>query len=159
VFGLPDQDEGANSELSFRRTAADWNLCEACLTQRIRNAREKIQRDYVFDGNSDLIKRRPSVLKMLSAVLGPTKAAPGCLAARLYSGSEQSTAVLLLEEWRSRADFELSLYPARIKAIIAAIGLSTQPPIVRLDTVERRQGLDGLGLHLRQDCTSRRQPE
>jgi len=100
-------------------------------------------------------KKRDSVLKMLTAVLGPTKAAPGCLAARLYSGAEHSQAVLLSEEWRSRADFELSLYPARIKAIMAAIRLSTQPPIVRLDTVERREGLDGLAFHLRQHCTSR----
>jgi quinol monooxygenase YgiN len=87
-------------------------------------------------------KRQSSVLKTLRAVLGPTKAAPGCLAARLYSSGEQSKAVLLLEEWQSREDFDLSLYPARIEAICEAIGLSTHPPIVRLDTVERHEVLD-----------------
>ena len=54
-------------------------------------------------------KRQSSVLKTLRAVLEPTKAAPGCLAARLYSSAEQSKAVLLLEEWQSREDFDLSL--------------------------------------------------
>jgi quinol monooxygenase YgiN len=93
-------------------------------------------------------KTRSSVLKIMRAVLGPTRAAPGCLAARLYSSAEKSKAILLLEEWQSRADFELSLYPAKINAIIAAIELSIQPPIVRLDTVGRREGLDGLAIHL-----------
>ena len=87
-------------------------------------------------------KRRSLVLKTLRAVLGPTKAAPGCLAARLYSSAEQSTAVLLLEEWQSREDFDLSLYPARLRQSVRGLETPTYLLVVHLDTVERHEGLD-----------------
>ena len=53
--------------------------------------------------------RRPAVLQALRPVLGPTRVAPGCLDARLYSGDDGLKAVLLVEQWQSRAEFERSL--------------------------------------------------
>jgi quinol monooxygenase YgiN len=98
-------------------------------------------------------KRRTALLQTLRSVLDPTRAAPGCLEARLYYGTDKNRAVLLVEEWKSRADFELSLYPAKINAIVAAIELSSQAPVVRVDTVDRREGMDGLAISARKVWT------
>jgi quinol monooxygenase YgiN len=92
--------------------------------------------------------RRPAVLQTLRSVLGPTRVAPGCLDARLYSGTDKLKAVMLVEEWQSREEFEHSLDATKINAIVAAVELASEAPIVRVDTVERREGMAGLALYL-----------
>jgi hypothetical protein len=36
---------------------------------------------------------------------------------------------------------------AKLNAIVAAIELSSEAPVVRIDTVEREEGVDALSLH------------
>ena len=79
-------------------------------------------------------------------MLGPTRVAPGCLEARLYSDLDPRQTLLLVEEWDSREQFEQNLDAARLNAIVAAIELSSEAPVVRIDTVERREGIDVLAL-------------
>jgi hypothetical protein len=55
--------------------------------------------------------------------------------------------LLLVEEWETRRQFELNLHSQRLNVIVAAIELSSKPPVVRIDTVERQEGVDTLGLH------------
>ena len=80
-------------------------------------------------------------------MLGPTRVAPGCLDARLYSDLDGRKALLLVEDWETREQFERNLDAAKLNAIVAAIELSSEAPIVRIDTVEREEGVDALALH------------
>ena len=89
-------------------------------------------------------ERRTILLRALSAMIGPTRAAPGCLAARLYRDLDRRKTLLLVEDWDSREQFEQNLDAAKLNAIVAAIELSSEAPVVRFDTVERREGMDGL---------------
>jgi quinol monooxygenase YgiN len=89
-------------------------------------------------------ERRAVLLRTLAAMLGPTRAAPGCLEARLYSGLDPRKTLLLVEDWDSREQFERNLDAAKLNAIVAAIELSSEAPVVRIDTVERREGMDVL---------------
>jgi quinol monooxygenase YgiN len=89
-------------------------------------------------------ERRTILLHTLVAMLGPTRVAPGCLEARLYSDLDRRKTYLLVEDWDSREQFERNLDSAKLNAIVAAIELSSEPPVVRIDTVERREGMDGL---------------
>jgi quinol monooxygenase YgiN len=91
-------------------------------------------------------ERRPVLLRTLAAMLGPTRVAPGCLEARLYSDIDPRQTLLLVEEWDSREQFEQNLDAAKLNAIVAAIELSSEAPVVRIDTVERREGIDVLAL-------------
>jgi quinol monooxygenase YgiN len=91
-------------------------------------------------------ERRPVLLRTLAAMLGPTSVAPGCLEARLYSDLAPRHALLLVEGWDSREQFEQNLDAAKLNAIVAAIELSSEAPVVRIDTVERREGIDVLAL-------------
>jgi hypothetical protein len=54
---------------------------------------------------------------------------------------------LLVEDWETREQFERNLDMAKLNAIVAAIELSSEAPVVRVDAVEREEGVDALALH------------
>jgi quinol monooxygenase YgiN len=89
-------------------------------------------------------ERRTVLLRTLVAMLGPTRVAPGCLEAHLYSDLDPRKTLLLVEDWDSREQFERNLDAAKLNAIVAAIELSSEAPVVRIDTVERQEGMDVL---------------
>ena len=91
--------------------------------------------------------RRTALLRTLGSILGPTRVAPGCLDARLYSDLDKRKTLLLVEDWQSREQFERNLGMAKLNAIVAAIELSSEAPVVRVDTVGREEGVDFLSLH------------
>src|SRR5450432_4792717 len=92
-------------------------------------------------------ERRATLLRTLGSMLRPTRVAPGCQEARLYSDLDRRKTLLLVEEWESREQFERSLDAAKINAIVAAIELSSEAPVVRVDAVKREEGVDALSLH------------
>ena len=92
-------------------------------------------------------ERRTALLRTLGSMLGPTRVAPGCLDARLYSDLDKRKTLLLVEDWGSREQFDRNLDMAKLNAIVAAIELSSEAPVVRIDAVEREEGVDALALH------------
>jgi quinol monooxygenase YgiN len=92
-------------------------------------------------------EQRTVLLRTLGSMLGPTRVAPGCLDARLYSDLDKRKTLMLVEEWESRDQFERNLDMAKLNAIVAAIELSSEAPVVRVDTVEREEGVEALALH------------
>jgi quinol monooxygenase YgiN len=91
--------------------------------------------------------KRVVLLRALGSMLGPTKVAPGCLDARLYSDFDRHKVLLLVEDWETREQFEGNLDAAKLNAIVAAIELSSEAPVVRVDTVVREEGVDVLARH------------
>ena len=90
---------------------------------------------------------RTALLRTLGSVLEPTRVIPGCLSVRLFSDLDKRKSFLLVEEWESRDHFERNLDNTKINAIVAAIELSSEAPVVHIDTVERESGVDALALH------------
>jgi quinol monooxygenase YgiN len=90
---------------------------------------------------------RTALLRTLGSILEPTRVAPGCLSARLFSDLDKRKGLLLVEEWETRDQFERNLDTAKLNAIVGAIELSSEAPVVRVDTVEREEGVDTLALH------------
>jgi quinol monooxygenase YgiN len=90
---------------------------------------------------------RTALLRTLGSILEPTRVAPGCLSARLFSDLDKRKSLLLVEEWESREQFDRNLDIAKLNAIVAAIELSSEAPVVRVDAVEREEGVDTLALH------------
>jgi len=90
---------------------------------------------------------RTALLRTLGSVLEPTRVAPGCLSARLLADLDKRKALLLVEEWESRDQFERNLDTAKLNTIVGAIELAGEAPIVRIDTVEREEGVDTLAIH------------
>ena len=83
---------------------------------------------------------RAEVVRTLAAQLGPTRVQPGCLRCDLYQDIENREAITLVEEWESRADLDPRLRSEDYRAVLAAIELSQEQPLIRFDTVTRRTG-------------------
>jgi quinol monooxygenase YgiN len=92
-------------------------------------------------------EKRTEILRTLGSLLGPTRAAAGCLQARLYADLDKRKTLILVEEWESREQFERNLDAAKLNTIVAAIELSSEAPVVHVDSVEREEGVDTLALH------------
>jgi quinol monooxygenase YgiN len=92
-------------------------------------------------------EKRTEILRTLGSLLGPTRAAAGCMQAQLYADLDKRKTLLLIEEWSSREQFERNLDSAKLNIIVAAIELSSEAPVVRVDTVEREEGVDTLDFH------------
>ena len=90
---------------------------------------------------------RTALLRTLGSLLEPTRVAPGCRSARLFTDLDKRRSVLLVEEWDSRELFERNLDAMKLNIIVTAIELSEEAPVVRLDAVEREEGVDILSLH------------
>jgi quinol monooxygenase YgiN len=85
---------------------------------------------------------RNEVARTVSALLGPTRAMPGCLECRLYADYEDRNAFTLVEEWASQEVLDRHLASDAYKTLVSAIELSTKPPKVHFDTVAQRAGLE-----------------
>jgi len=94
---------------------------------------------------------RSALQSTLGSMLGPTRATPGCLGARLYCDLDKRTALLLIEEWETREQFDFNMDKDKLNTLVAAIELSREAPLIRIDRVERTEGVETLALHRRID--------
>lgn len=87
-------------------------------------------------------RSRAEIIRTLAAQLGPVRVQPGCLRCALYQDLENPDAITLLEEWRSQTELNFRLRSEDYRAVLAAIELSQEQPLIRFDTVTRRSGLE-----------------
>jgi quinol monooxygenase YgiN len=92
-------------------------------------------------------EKRTEILRTLGSLLGPTRAAAGCTQVRLYADLDKRKTLFLVEEWESREHFERNLDTTKLNTIVAAIELSSEAPVVRVDSVQREEGVHALALH------------
>ena len=90
-------------------------------------------------------RSRAEVVRTLAAQLGPTRVQPGCRKCDLYQDVEHPEAITLVEEWDSQADLDPRLRSEDYRAVLAAIELSQEPPLIQFDTVIRRTANGILG--------------
>jgi quinol monooxygenase YgiN len=85
---------------------------------------------------------RAKVVRTLTAQFGPTRLQQGCLRCDLYQDVENPEAITLVEEWQSQADLDIRLRSEDYRAVLAAIELAQEQPVIHFDTVTRRAGLE-----------------
>ena len=83
---------------------------------------------------------RAEVVRTLAAQLGPTRVQTGCRKCDLYQDVENPDAITLVEEWESQADLDPRLRSEDYRAVLGAIELSQEPPLIHFYTVTRRTG-------------------
>ena len=83
-------------------------------------------------------RSRAEVVRTLAAQLGPTRVQPGCRKCDLYQDVDNPEAVTLVEEWESQADLDPRLRSEDYRAVLEAIELSQEPPVIHFDTITRR---------------------
>jgi quinol monooxygenase YgiN len=85
---------------------------------------------------------RAEVVRSLVAQLGPTRGQPGCHRCDLYQDVEDSEVITLIEQWESQGDLSLRVRSADYRAILGAIEWSPEHPVLHVDTVLSRAGLE-----------------
>jgi quinol monooxygenase YgiN len=88
------------------------------------------------------LKSRAEVIRTLVAQLGPIRVQPGCLRCDLYRDVEDPGTITLVEEWESQAELDLRVRSEEYRAVLAAIELAQEQPVIHFDTVIRRGGLE-----------------
>jgi quinol monooxygenase YgiN len=85
-------------------------------------------------------RSRAEVVRTLAAQLGPTRVQPGCLRCDLYRDVEDQEAITLVEEWDSQAELDCRLRSEDYRAVLAAMEMAQEQPVIYFDTVVRRTG-------------------
>ncbi|HSB80517.1 MAG TPA: putative quinol monooxygenase [Candidatus Methylomirabilis sp.] len=85
-------------------------------------------------------RSRAEVVKTLAAQLGPTRVQPGCRKCTLYQDVENPESITLVEEWESQTDLDPRLRSEDYRAVLGAMELAQEPPVIHFDTVTRRTG-------------------
>jgi quinol monooxygenase YgiN len=100
-------------------------------------------------------EKRTAILRTLGSLLGPTRVAPGCMDARLYADLDRRKTLLLVEEWQSREQFDCNLDFRKLSTLVAVIELSDEAPVIRVDSVEREEGINTLAAPNRRAADNR----
>lgn len=84
------------------------------------------------------------VRRELAALVGPTRAQPGCLRCELLHDVANPSAVELVEEWGARADLDRHLRSDDCRRLLAVAELAAEAPSFRIDTIAAREGIEAI---------------
>ncbi len=85
---------------------------------------------------------RRKVIASLGALLGSTRAQPGCRVCALLLDAEDPKRLVLWQEWDRQDQLTRHLKSEDYRLVLAAIEMSREAPQVHFDTVEVRSGLE-----------------
>ena len=80
----------------------------------------------------------------LAALVGPTRAQPGCLRCTLLRNAENPAAFELIEEWATRGDLDRHLRSEDCRRLLAAIDRAHAPPELRIHTLASCDGIEAV---------------
>jgi len=86
----------------------------------------------------------PEVHRELAALVGPTRAQPGCLRCTLLCDAENPAEMELVGEWASRADLDRHLRSEDCRRLLAAIDRAHAPPEFHIYTLARCDGIEAI---------------
>ena len=78
----------------------------------------------------------------IATLIEPTRVAPGCTACRLLTDCDNANAFTLIEEWVSQSELDRHLASDACKTLISVIEMSSEPPMIRFDSVVQSAGLE-----------------
>ncbi|HTP98459.1 MAG TPA: antibiotic biosynthesis monooxygenase family protein [Casimicrobiaceae bacterium] len=84
------------------------------------------------------------VLRELAALVGPTRAQPGCLRCALLRGAENAAALEFVEEWASREDLDRHLRSEDCRRLLATAERAHSPPEFHIRTLAVCEGIEAI---------------
>ena len=89
-------------------------------------------------------EKRENILKTVRSLLGPTQVEPGCISCRFYQEVDNSNALVLAEEWASKADLDRYIRSEEYRKILALIDISTEAPEITFNTISSTAGMEAI---------------
>lgn len=84
---------------------------------------------------------RSNILESLRRLQGPTGSRRGCRRMGVYGAVDDSDEIVLIEEWEGREMLDAYLRSKDFGVVLSIIDLSESEPVVRVDTILAREGL------------------
>jgi quinol monooxygenase YgiN len=88
------------------------------------------------------VKKRNEVLAILGSFAQATRAEPGCVFCRVYQDVEEKDVFMLEELWSAEECLVRHLGPYEFNRVLLVAELSSTPPEIRFETVERTTGIE-----------------
>jgi quinol monooxygenase YgiN len=85
---------------------------------------------------------RDRVVKSLLRLVDPTRAVKGCTACGTYVDLEDENTLVYAEEWETQEALDRRLRAEDLRVLLSVLDLSSEPPIVRFDTIDKTQGME-----------------
>jgi quinol monooxygenase YgiN len=88
--------------------------------------------------------RRKEFLDSARLIIGPTKVQAGCISCKIYQDLDDPDAVLLAEEWASRANLDEHIKSDSFRIVLSLMEISENAPEVELNTISKTEGLEAI---------------
>ena len=86
--------------------------------------------------------RRNDLAETIRGMLEPTRVERGCISYYLYEDIENQNTLALVEEWKTRDDFERHIRTENYRRLLALMDLLSEPPELQFNTVSQTAGME-----------------
>ena len=87
-------------------------------------------------------EKRDDILTAVRSLLGPTQVEPGCISCRFYQEIDNANALVLAQEWASKADLDRHIRSEEYRNILALMDISSEAPEIAFNTIAGTAGIE-----------------
>lgn len=87
-------------------------------------------------------EKQSEALDLIRPILGPTCVQPGCISIAFYKDTDDSSILLLLEEWEDWSSLEDHIRSDSYRNILALMDLSSKQPEIKMNHVSKSRGIE-----------------
>ena len=87
-------------------------------------------------------EKRSDAVQVIRSIIGPTEADPDCMLCRLYSETEDSDSLVLMEQWTSQEGLERHIRSDDFRKILAMLELARERPEIKFVKVSNTAGME-----------------
>ena len=90
------------------------------------------------------VDKRKELVQTLHSLFGSIRDKAGCVSCRLYSECEDDEALMLIEEWNTKEDWDEHLRSREFAILLGAMSLAREPSAVEFELIKQTTGLKSL---------------
>lgn len=90
------------------------------------------------------VDKRKELVQTFHSLFGSIRDKAGCVSCRLYSEFEDDEALILIEEWRTKEDWDEHLHSREFAILLGAMSLARNPSAVEFKLIKQATGLKSL---------------
>ena len=87
-------------------------------------------------------EKRDDILTAVRSLLGPTQVGSGCISCRFYQEIDNANALVLAQEWASKADLDRHIRSEEYRNILALMDISSEAPEIAFSTIAGTVGIE-----------------
>jgi quinol monooxygenase YgiN len=82
------------------------------------------------------------ILNILRSIVERTRAEAGCISCSVYLNTEEKTAIVFDNKWRSNEDMQRYLRSEEYKKVLLVVEMANTEPEIRFDTITESSGVE-----------------